>query len=49
MLPEPYFLKNEEWYYFDEENFKYMLTEEAPPEAIASYKEFYSEKNNDNR
>lgn len=38
---EPYFMKNEEWYTFDEINFKYVLTDKAPQEAIDSYNEFY--------
>ena len=41
MLKEPYFTKNKEWYYFDEKEFKYKLTDKAPQEAIDSYKEFY--------
>ena len=28
-VPEPYFMKNEEWYYFDEEEFLYKLTDKA--------------------
>lgn len=43
MRTRPYFLTNPEWYTFDEEKFKYILTEKAPPEAIESYKEFYAE------
>lgn len=41
---EPYFMKNEKWYYYDYEELKYKLTKEAPEEAIKSYKEFYSIK-----
>lgn len=37
----PYFLTNPEWYYFDEKEFKYKLTDKAPREAIDSYNEFY--------
>lgn len=37
----PYFLTNEEWYYFDEKEFKYKLTDKAPQEAIDSYNECY--------
>lgn len=40
-LPEPYFLKNKEWFYFDEEEWKYKLTDKATAEAIKSYDEFY--------
>ncbi len=39
----PYFLTNEEWFYFDEENYHYVLTTKAPPKAVESYKEFYKE------
>lgn len=40
-VKEPYFMKNKEWYYFDENEFKYKLTANAPPEAVKSYNEFY--------
>lgn len=40
-LREPYFMKNPDWYYHDEVEFKYKLTDKAPKEAIESYKEFY--------
>lgn len=42
-LLEPYFMKNKEWYYFDEKEFCYKLTDKAPEEAKKSYKEFYAE------
>lgn len=45
-LEEPYFMKNKEWYYFDEEKFRYMLTDKAPEKAKESYKEFYKELEN---
>lgn len=38
---EPYFLKNPDWYTFDEGECRYYLTDDAPPEAVKSYKEFY--------
>jgi len=38
----PYFLSNEEWYYYDKEEFCYKLTNKATKEAIKSYEEFYS-------
>ena len=38
----PYFMENKEWYYFDEEEFIYKLTEKAPKEAKESYEEFYA-------
>ena len=37
----PYFMSNKKWYRFDEEKYRYVLTEDAPPEAIESYKKFY--------
>lgn len=44
MQSMPYFMQNKEWYYFDEENFCYKLTDKAPPKAIESYKEFYDDE-----
>jgi hypothetical protein len=38
---EPYFLSDKEWYYYDEEEFCYKLTNKATKEAVESYKEFY--------
>ena len=29
-MERPFFMSNPEWYYFDEEEFKYKLTEKAP-------------------
>lgn len=40
---EPYFLSNPAWYYYDEEELKYKLTEEATPKAKESYEEFYKD------
>lgn len=42
-LPKPYFMQNKEWYYFDEEDFMYKLTDKATDEAKKSYKEFYQD------
>ena len=42
-LPEPYFMTNKEWFYFDEDEFIYKLTDKAPEKAKESYEEFYSE------
>lgn len=39
--PEPYFMKNPEWYYHDEEQWKYVLTDKATDKARESYEEFY--------
>ena len=41
MLDMPYFMENEEWYYFDIEQRRYVLTDSAPENAKASYKEYY--------
>jgi len=40
---EPYFLSNKKWYYFDEEEWRYKLTDKATEEAIESYNEFYKQ------
>lgn len=42
-LNKPYFLSNKNWYYFDENEFCYKLTEKADEKAKQSYKEFYDE------
>lgn len=44
VLTKPYFMENEEWYYYDYENLKYKLTDKAPKEAVKSYQEFYKEE-----
>ena len=46
MQTEPFFLKNESWWYFDPDDDErgYKLTDDAPPEAIDSYNEFYSRR-----
>ena len=33
----PYFITNEEWFYYDEKEEVYKLTSEAPEEAIPSH------------
>lgn len=38
---KPLFLQNSEWYYFDEAEWKYKLTEKATTEAVKSYEDFY--------
>jgi len=43
----PYFIMNDEWYYYDEEEEIYKLTDKAPKEAIESYNKFYSEEDTD--
>ena len=42
---KPYFMTNKAWYYFDEEEFCYKLTDKAPAEARKSYQEFYEAVN----
>ena len=37
----PYFMTNNEWFYFDLKKKKYVLTDKAPDKAKKSYKEFY--------
>ena len=43
MIDMPYFMKNEEWYYFDYNKRKYVLTDKAPDKAKRSYNEYYKE------
>ena len=47
MTPQPYFMDNDEWYYFDEDEFCYKLTDKAPEKAVKSYKEFYKTNEGD--
>jgi hypothetical protein len=41
---QPYFMNNPDWYYFDEVDFCYKLTEKAPEKAVESYNEYYSDE-----
>jgi len=41
----PYFMTNDLWYYFDEETYKFYLTNSATIKAQESYKRFYNFKN----
>ena len=41
----PYFMENKEWYYYDEEEYCWKLTDKAPMEAIESYKQYYETVN----
>lgn len=43
MIDMPYFMKNDEWYYFDYKKKKYMLTDKATEKAKISYKEYMKE------
>lgn len=38
----PYFMKNKEWYFYDEEEGMLKLTEKAPEEAKKSYEEWHA-------
>lgn len=42
MIKRPYYLENKEWYTYDEELRRDVLTDKAPQEAIDSYYEFYN-------
>lgn len=42
-LSEPYFMNNKEWFYFDEKDFCYKLTDKATEKAKESYELFYDE------
>ena len=40
-INKPYFMTNQLWYKYDDDLGQYILTDEAPQEAIDSYNEFY--------
>lgn len=42
-LEKPYFMENQDWYYYDEEEGVLKLTKNATKKAKESYLEFYSE------
>ena len=44
MLEATFFLKNEEWYYFDEKERIFKLTDKAPLEVVEYYNKFYTEE-----
>ena len=48
MMDRPYFMENKEWYEFDFDKRKFVLTNKAPEKAKESYEEFYKELNNAN-
>ena len=39
----PLFLTNDDWYYYDEDELCYKLTDNAPAEARASYEQYYEQ------
>lgn len=41
MRQKPFFMTDENWYYFDEQEFCYKLKNDAPEEAVKSYEKFY--------
>jgi hypothetical protein len=45
-IEQPYFMTNALWYDYDDELGQYVLTDQAPQEAIDSYNEFYALLNN---
>ena len=40
IIERPYYMKNKEWYYHDEKEGRYELTDKAPKKAQESYEEF---------
>ena len=40
---EPYWHKNKDWFYYDEKEHIFKLTDKAPKEAKESYEEFYKD------
>ena len=44
-IDEPYFMTNEEWYFFDFKEKIYKLTDNAPDKVKESYEEFYNNLN----
>lgn len=42
-IERPYFLQNEDWYKFNEDECRYELTDKAPKAARESYEQFYKE------
>lgn len=44
-VDEPYFMTNPDWFTFDIKSKRYVLTEDAPKKARASYKQFYEDLN----
>lgn len=41
LLNRPYFMSNKNWYYYDEKEEIYKLTDKAPDKAIESYQDYY--------
>ena len=47
MVEIPYFMNNQEWFFYDYEKKKYILTSKASEKAKKSYEEFYKDVEND--
>jgi hypothetical protein len=43
LIDMPYFMENEEWFYFDPKKQRFVLTENATEKARKSYREYYEE------
>ena len=42
IFDKPYFMMNQEWYYFDESEWRYKLTDKATEACKKSYTDFYA-------
>jgi ubiquitin C-terminal hydrolase len=46
-MPVPYFITNKEWYYYDDKEEIFKLTDKATEKAKESYIEYYNENDTD--
>ena len=46
MLDRPYFMENREWFTYDVQKRRFVLTDKAPEKAKKSYEEYYKALNN---
>ena len=46
-VPIPYFFTNKEWFYYDDNEGIYKLTDKATKQARKSYFEIYSQKDDE--
>lgn len=44
MMDKPLFMDDKRWYEFDFQKREYVLTEQAPPEAVESYEQYKKNK-----
>ena len=42
IFDKPYFMNNPQWFYFDENEWRYKLTDKATESCKKSYAEFYA-------